>query len=103
MISQEFQQNLNRYNKNTILLFLAQRVDDERIRSKICSKCSEEKKIKRSCINHSGKTFCQLLAKKRKENKKLEYAWKFNLLEYSPYISQSNLLSKVANSFNIVA
>ena len=103
MNEQEFKQKLNRYNRNTILLFIAQRLDDKKIRSEICSKCSEEKKIKRGCINHSGKTFCQLLVKKRKENKKLEYAWKFNLLEYSPYISQSNLLSKITNSFDIVA
>ncbi len=103
MNEQEFNQKLNRYNRNTILLFIAQRLDDERIRKKICLKCSAEKKIKRYCVNHSGKTFCKLLEKKREKNKKLEYAWKFNLLEYSPYISQSNLFSKITNSFDIVA
>jgi len=102
MNEQEFQKQLKKYNRNIALLFLAQRLDDKNIRIKICSNCDNYQKAKRMCTNHSGKTFCKLLVKKRKENKKLNYAWQFNLLNNSPYIQQSKLLSEMSNSINLI-
>lgn len=101
MNEKEFKIKLDKYNKNTFLLFLLQRIQDEKIRKEICVKCNKEKRLKRGCINHNGKTFCKLLNEKRKKNKKLNYAWKFNLLNNSPYIQRSKLLSEMSNSINI--
>jgi hypothetical protein len=89
------------YHKNNVILFFLQEKLDQNIRSKICADCTLEKKDKRKCIDHNGKRFCQVLVKKRKENKQLTYAWQFNLLNYSPLLLKSDLLSKVANSWNI--
>jgi len=101
MNGQQFQGQLNKYNQSTFLLFLLQREEDNRIRCEICNKCNPQQKLKRKCVNHSGKTFCKLLIKKRKKNKKLNYAWKFNLLNNSPYIKRSELLCKISNSIDI--
>jgi hypothetical protein len=88
------------WQRNTILLlFLQERIDNE-IRNKICKRCSEEQKKLRGCISRSGdRTFCKLLVKKRKQVKRLKELWIMDTLMSSPYIKESEFISKVANSF----
>jgi len=89
------------YKRNKLLLFILQEKIDQKLRENFCSKCSKEQAEKKGCINHNGRTFCKFLVNKRKKIKKISYAWQFNLLNYSPLINQSELLSKIANCTNI--